>query len=133
MTTITPLDVRRLAAVDMHGLTGTRLRRRVIVAEFWLGALACASLGIALIIATSTPLELVLGGWLIGLGANYVPLALYATAFSRGHALRDELAGADLRTELRYYTRTQLWVLVPGALVAFVVARPARPTDRPPG
>jgi hypothetical protein len=32
------LDVRRLAAVDMHG---TLLRRRIILAEFVHGALAC--------------------------------------------------------------------------------------------
>jgi hypothetical protein len=30
--------VRRLAALDMHGLAGTRISRRVIVAEFILGA-----------------------------------------------------------------------------------------------
>jgi len=34
------LDVRRLAAVDMHGTHGTLLRRRIILAEFVLGALA---------------------------------------------------------------------------------------------
>jgi hypothetical protein len=36
------VDVRRLAAVDMHGARGSLLRRRVILAEFVLGAIGGA-------------------------------------------------------------------------------------------
>src|SRR5215472_19112271 len=70
------VDVRRLAAIDMHGLAGTRLRRRVILAEFIAGAVGCLVIG--LLTATRAP-GLgwhVLGVWLAGVGVNYIPLAL---------------------------------------------------------
>jgi hypothetical protein len=41
-----PLDVRRLAALDLHGVAGTRRRRRLIRAEFVLGAVGCTGLGV---------------------------------------------------------------------------------------
>ena len=40
-----PLDVRRLAALDLHGVAGTR-RRRLIRAEFVVGAVGCTGLGV---------------------------------------------------------------------------------------
>ena len=38
------LDVRRLAAVDMHGIAGTSRRRQLIRAEFLAGAICGAGL-----------------------------------------------------------------------------------------
>jgi hypothetical protein len=39
------MNLRRLAAVDMHGARGTRRRRRVILAGFALGGSAAACSG----------------------------------------------------------------------------------------
>lgn len=112
-----PVDVRRLAALDMHGLAGTLLRRRIILAEFVLGAVGCVVIG--LITATRAPAVgwRVLGVWLVGIGINYGALALHAVWLSRAGALDRELAGVDVPTELRRYAFLQLWIVVPLLLV----------------
>lgn len=122
------IDVRRLAAIDMHGLQGRRLRRRVILAEFVLGVVVCVALGIVSVSFGGAG-SLVFGLWLIGAGLNYVPLSWHAISLSRPGALEAELAGADIPAELRYYTRAQLWVFVPLALVLFAVTRASRSTS----
>jgi hypothetical protein len=48
------LDVRRLAAVDMHGVAGTRRRQSIIRAEFFAGAVGGASLGIWVAVVAKT-------------------------------------------------------------------------------
>jgi hypothetical protein len=116
------VDVRRLAAVDMHGLKGTSLRRRIIVAEFVLGVLVMVGVGGYFLFAMS-------GGWpffalwLIGAGLNYVPLSAYAISLTKPGALVAELDGVDVPAELRRYGVLQLWIFVPLALVFFAVHR----------
>ena len=68
-----PPDARRLAAVDMFGSQGGLRRRRLIRAEFFVGAAACGSLGLGVLI-TSQGWWRAIGAWLIGIGANYIPL-----------------------------------------------------------
>jgi hypothetical protein len=63
------VDVRRLAAVDMHGLSGSTTRRRVIRAEFFVGAAGCLALGVLTFLAAEG-WGRALGVWLIGIGAN---------------------------------------------------------------
>lgn len=106
------LDVRRLAALDMYGTHGTRWRRRAILSEFALGTLGCATLG-AWALSWTSAVGVILGFWLLGLAANYLPLTVHVLTLWRGHALDAELAGIDLHTQLRSYTRAQVWVLVP--------------------
>jgi len=48
--------------------------------------------------------------------------ARIAVGFSRPGALAAELAGIDLRAELRHYTRAQAWVFVPFSLLFFTLA-----------
>jgi hypothetical protein len=55
----------------------------------------------------------IIGIWIALMGANYVPLAIYAIDFSRGPRLQEELKDVDTRRELRYYSVAQFWVLVP--------------------
>lgn len=125
LQTNNPVDVRRLAAVDMHGLKGTIFRRRLIIAEFLLGALGGFAVGLyLLVLAGGGTAAKVLGAYAIGVAANYVPLLVYALALRRPARLRQELSGVDLRRELRYYTLAQLWVFVPFAFFWFV--RPTR-------
>jgi hypothetical protein len=113
------LDVRRLAAIDMWGSAGAGWRRWVILAEFLLGVAGPGALGIVAI--SSGGLRAVLGCWLIGLAANYVPLSAHALALIRPGALESELRGVDIPNELRHYTTAQLWVVVPLLMIVLAV------------
>jgi hypothetical protein len=107
------LEMRRLAAVDMHGARGTVFRRRLIVAEFVLGAVAGTALGVYVAASASSLAWRLFGIWIAGACLNYVPLALHSLSLLRDGALRAELRGADVRAELRHYTAVQVWVAVP--------------------
>jgi hypothetical protein len=124
------LDVRRLAAVDMHGLKGSRLRARLIRAEFVVGAVLGVFLGVLLLAAGTSPAVRLFGLWVLGAGLNYIPLTLHAFSLSRPGALAEELGDADVRRELQHYTVAQLWVFVPLALVVFDL-RQRRSAERP--
>jgi hypothetical protein len=119
------VDVRRLAAVDMHALSGTDRRRRIIIAEFVLGAIGGIGIGLFLLLSGAGTFGTVLGLWAVGVGINYVPLALHAISLRSPRRLRAELRGVDLRSELRYYTRAQFWVFVPLTFVWFALKKPA--------
>ena len=93
-------DPRRLAALDMYGTRGSQRRRRAIRVEFFAGAAGCTALGI-LALVHGSGLWILVGAWLVGAGANYVPLALEAQRLSRPSALDAELSGLDVRRELR--------------------------------
>lgn len=122
------IDVRRLAAVDMHGAHGTTLRRRVIVAEFVLGAVAGTAIGIAVALVASPLGWRVFGAWIAGACLNYVPLAVHAIALSRPGRLAAELDGVDVAGELRHYTKAQFWIAVP---LLFVVLALVQRRERP--
>jgi len=115
------MDVRRLAAIDMYGTRGTVRRRRIILVEFLVGAVAMPVLGALLLVASDGSAARLFGGWLIGSGLNYLPLALYAIRLSRAGALDTELAGVETGPELGRYGLLQLWILVPLALVVFAL------------
>jgi hypothetical protein len=120
------VNVKRLAAIDLYGSSGTSLRRRIILAEFIAGLAVMVALGIWLATGASSLSTRIFGIWLIGAGLNYAPLAAYGIALSRPGALATELAGVDAARELRRYTVLQLWILVPLALIAIAVITPAR-------
>ena len=107
----------------MHGVRGTRARRRVILVEFLLGALGGIALGVWSVVIAATPPWLTFGVWIIGIGSNYVPLAWYAIGFSRAGALEAELQNVDVPAELRHFTVAQLWIAVPFLFVALVARR----------
>jgi len=109
------LDVRRLAAADMWGSAGTIRRRRLIRAEFVVGAAGCTILGVLGLL--SSGVWVLAGVWLVGVGANYVPLAMQAHSLSSPGALEAELKNVDIARELRRAGVKQLWIAVP-----FVVA-----------
>lgn len=124
------LDVRRLAAVDMHGSVGVRWRRRVIVAEFVVGALGGIGIGLWIALSAHSAGWQVFGAWLTGVGVNYLALALHALSLSRPGALDTELADADIRADLRFYNVAQLWVLLPIALAVLALAQLGRSRRR---
>ncbi|NEE01955.1 hypothetical protein [Phytoactinopolyspora halotolerans] len=107
------VDIRRLAAVDMHGSAGTRLRRSIILAEFVLGAVAGSALGWWVFRSTDSTGWQLFGLYILGVCLNYVPLALHAVSLFDADKLRGELRGADIPAALRHYTAAQLWVFVP--------------------
>ena len=110
------LDVRRLAATDMWGIAGTRRRRQLIRAEFAVGAAGCIVLGVLSLVQGSGWAS-VLGFWLVGVGLNYIPLSVQATALSKPGVLEEEVRGCDVRRELRRAGVRQLWIAVPFAVV----------------
>jgi putative solute:sodium symporter small subunit len=117
------MNVRRLAAIDMHGLYGTTRRRRIVLTEFVLGVLVMAAAGIATVLTSSSVGGLVLGWWMIGAGLNYAPLAVHAITLIRPGALDRELSGIDPGSELRRYGLLQLWIFIPLSLVVWDLAR----------
>jgi hypothetical protein len=120
------IDVRRLAAVDMHGTHGTQRRRRIIVAEFVLGAVVGTAIGVAVAVTASSAGWRVFGAWIAGACLNYVPLALHALDLSRPGRLGAELEGVDVPAELRYYTKAQLWIAVPLLFIVLALAQRRR-------
>ena len=109
----TLIDVRRLAAVDMYGRHGSKRRRRLILAEFLLAAIDIPMLGLATLLAASSAPWVLFGGYLIGIGLNYAPLALHAISLSRSAKLDAELARMEVGEELRRYAAKQLLIAVP--------------------
>ncbi len=120
------LDVRRLAALDMHGARGTRRRRRLILVEFALATVGAAALG-AWALTSGGAVGVILGVWSLGIAANYLPLTLHVIGLWRQDALHAELAGVNLRAQLREYTRAQAWLLVPFWVAALALAQARRP------
>jgi hypothetical protein len=120
------LDVRRLAAIDMHGVDGTRLRRSIIRAEFVVGAVGCAGLGTWVAVSGATLGWQLAGVWVAGISINYAALAWQAALLSRPGALEAELAGVDLMREIRRYSVLQLWLLVPLLVALLAVRGPER-------
>jgi hypothetical protein len=121
------MNVRRLAAIDMHGIYGTRFRRRLILAEFVIGFVALVPLGTWQVVGATGFGGLALGLWLIGTGLNYLPLSAHAIALTRTGALARELDGVDVVAELRRYTVLQLWVLVPLSVVVLATRQAFAP------
>ena len=125
------LDVRRLAAVDMHGAAGTQQRRRLIRAEFAVGAAGGLALGLWAAITAATAAWQLFGAWVAGVGVNYAVLAWQAALLSRPGALEAELAGVDVPGELRRYSYLQAWIFVPLLLAVLALRRPRSRSGRP--
>jgi hypothetical protein len=117
------MDVKRLAALDMHGTRGTTRRRRVILVEFVAGAIVACGFGLWVILDSPNTGGQVFGAWLTAAGVNYIPLAAHAIRLSAPGALDAELAGIDIRRELARHGLLQLWIVVPLALVVFAVTQ----------
>ena len=124
------MTVRRFAALDMWGRSGSQRRRRVIRWEFIVGAVGCLALGLSVLASSSSAVWFVIGAWLLGAGMNYVPLALYAQALSQPGALEAELHDVDRARELRRAGIQQLWIAVPGAVVFAALTQERRSRGR---
>lgn len=115
------MNVRRLAAIDMWGTRGTIRRRRIILAEFLLGAVGGIAFGIWVLGVPGGLGGRLFGLWLLGIGLNYVPMSAYAIKLSGPGALERELDGVDTAPELRRYALWQFWVFLPLSLLVFTL------------
>jgi hypothetical protein len=105
------IRVRKLAAVDMAWLGP-----RVIVAEYGIGivlplALGALTLRNSLSSASPSMWQILLGIWLVGIAANYIPLFLYAVSIARGGTAKVE--GEPELPNARRYGLQQTIILVP--------------------
>jgi len=99
--------------------------RRFIVAEFGAGVLFAGALGVLSMVQgwrlldRGVTWQLVLGGALLWIALNYVPLFIHALDLARHGTARDEVAAelSDLQVA-RSYAWRQLWILVPLGVVA---------------
>ena len=110
----------------MWGTAGKPRRRRLIRAEFAIGAVGCVSLGVFAMFTASDTTWLLVGVWLVGIGLNYIALYVHARLLSRPGALEAELRGVDLRPALRKAGLQQFWIAVPLAVVIAAVANASR-------
>lgn len=104
------LDVRRFTALDMHGTAGTLRRRRIIRAEFVIG---CPIVFVFAVVTLHAGHPL-LGGWVLGIAFNYLPLAAHSLSLFPPGRLEAELAGVeDVRGQLMRAGALQFLLLVP--------------------
>jgi hypothetical protein len=105
MAAAAAIAARRLAALDMYGTTGSARRRRLIRAEFIIGAAGCTLLGV-LALMSGTGWAIVLGIWLVATGMNYLPLAISAPSLSRLGRLRKSSQAPICRASCGKLVRT---------------------------
>src|SRR5689334_10323179 len=112
------LNVRKLAALDLHSFGP-----RFILAEFGLGVLGLAALGLLMLRSglqhgySITPIFL--GAYMLALNVNYVPLLIYAIGLARSDGATTEIADelGDLKAAFRKYRRQSLFILLPFAVL----------------
>lgn len=91
-----------------------------------MGAGGCTLRGILTLLQGSDA-WIFLGVWLVGDGANYLPLALEAQRLSRPGALDAAVADTELGQERRPAANSQLWIAVPFAMCVAAVTQRRRP------
>lgn len=105
------IDIRKLAALDI-----AFLGPRFILAEFGLAVLLCPALGLLTLVRSHSVWQVILAGYLLSLGVNYVPLLAYAIAIVRRRTsqqeVADELAFRGRPAAFRRYRRQSLLLLV---------------------
>ena len=118
------INIRKLAAVDMAWLG-----KRVILAEYALGIVLPLALGILSVQAgwvssARWGWATILGLWLIGIAANYIPLLVYAVLIARAGTVKAE-GQAELAVAKRYGVQ-QVVILVPLLVVAVALTQESR-------
>jgi hypothetical protein len=126
-----PIDIRRLAALDMWGSSGSRLRRTIITIEFFLGATTGPAIGLLVALNADALGWQIFGYYLAAACVNYIPLSLHSFTLLRRADLERELAGLDISKELWRYTKLQVWLVVPLLFVLISVPQAfgQRPTN----
>ncbi len=104
------ISIRKLAALDI-----AFLGRGLILAEFGVGVIGPAVLGVLTLLRAHTPMWSVFGVYLLSLGLNYVPLLLHAIDLCRSGTARAEIADeiGNRGETFRRYRRQSLLLLLP--------------------
>jgi hypothetical protein len=112
------ISIRKLAILDMavHN-------RLLILAEFSAGSLIGILVGGYVLSRASNGYELLIGLGLLGIGLNYVPLALYGILNDPKHSLDPELLSLDSK---RRYTAQSLFLVVPFFIIAIALLQKIR-------
>lgn len=97
------------------------LGARVILAEYAFGIIFPLALGILSLRGFGW--AHVLGLWLIGIAANYVPLFIYAVLIVRGGTVKEE--GAPEIAHAKRYGLQQVIILVPLLVVVIALVQEA--------
>ena len=107
------INIRKFAAVSM-ARSGTRF----ILAQYMIGMVLPLSLGVSSIRVGLSGIvrEIALGGWLVSIAANYIPLFIYAALIARGGTVREE-AQPEFAYPKRYGVLQEGIVLVPFLVV----------------
>lgn len=118
------ISIRKLAAVDMAWLGA-----RVILAEYALGivlplALGALSLRSGLSSEARVGWQVVMGVWLVGIAANYIPLFIYAVLIARAGTVKQE--GSPELARARRYGLQQVVILVPLLVVVIALVQEGR-------
>ncbi len=124
------ISVRKLAAMDIlfHG-------PKLILVEFALGMILCAVLGLWLLYRGLGPgpnrslILAVLGGGLLGIGLNYLPLLLYGIQIVRYQSAQHEIALELAHPEIyqrRYGLQSVIFIIVPFALLVLAIIQVAQ-------
>jgi hypothetical protein len=113
------INPRKLAAIDIAFLGSG-----FIITEFAAGVLLCFALGAFILLRAHSFWQLALGLYFISLAINYVPMLIYAVAFTRRRNARIEIADElnDKRRAMAKYRRQSMFLLIP-LLVPIVTLR----------
>jgi hypothetical protein len=114
------ISIRRLAALDI-----AFLRKRLILAEFALGAFGSAALGVFTLLRSHSRGATIFGLYLVSLKVNYMPLLLHALSIAPHGTAMTEIAGEteDRRQLFRKYRRGSLILLIPFVVPIVAVAQ----------
>ena len=116
--------VRRLAVIDLHGLSGSNVRLWLVRIEFGIATLIAAGLGFLFVHAGQIQ-GTVLGVIAFGIAANYFVLVIWAVKLRRPR-LASEFAAHDVHADGRSYSLGQLRLVVPFLFLGLA----ARPCER---
>ena len=122
------IRIRKLAALDI-----VFLGPKLILAEFSLGVFLSAAIGLVTLKRSHSVWQIVLGGYILSLAVNYVPLLLYAIAILRHRSAREEAAHevADRDRSFRRYRRQSLLLIVPFAVPILAIAQERQKVREP--
>ena len=82
--------------------------------------------GVWILAATHHPTWRLFGAGILGIGFNYLPLAIHAVLLSRAGVLERRLAGVNIGSERRNAKTQLLWLVIPFAVALLVVLEQTR-------
>jgi hypothetical protein len=94
---------------------------KIVIAEYALGVILPLVLGLLSLRAAPSLAQIALGGWLVGIAANYVPLLIYAVLIARAGTVQQE--GAPELARARRYGVQQIVILVPGLVLLLALVQ----------